>query len=143
MAIGKKSSTTTNIIGEDSYFNGRFFINGSLRIDGKFEGRTLQADQLHVGASGKIKTDITVSSIVVEGIVIGNIVARKRIMLLPTARILGNLKTPELIIQNGVILEGACMISHDLKSSARQFIENGYSHDQLTLQKLFGNNRSS
>jgi len=63
---------------------------------------------------------------VVEGLVIGNIKASTRVMLLPTARILGDIRTPELIIQNGVILEGRCIISNDLNQSARTLIENLY-----------------
>ena len=42
MALVRTASEVTNsTIGENSYFNGRFFINGSLKIDGKFEGKSL------------------------------------------------------------------------------------------------------
>jgi len=51
-------------------------------------------------------------------------------MLLPTAKIYGDIKTPELIIQNGVILEGRCMISNDLKHSAKEIIETEYNKDK-------------
>ncbi|MCB1326914.1 MAG: polymer-forming cytoskeletal protein [Spirochaetales bacterium] len=139
MALVKTASEVTNsTIGENSYFSGRFFINGSLKIDGKFEGKSLQADQLYIGVTGRVKTNVTASSVIVEGIIVGNIVARNRVMLLPTARILGDISTPELIIQNGVILEGRCMISNDLKHSARQYIEGEYGRDNLTLERLFG-----
>ena len=144
MALVKTASDVTNsMIGENSYFSGRFFINGSLKIDGKFEGKSLQADQLYIGATGRVKTNITATSIIVEGIIIGNIVARNRVMLLPTARILGDISTPELIIQNGVILEGRCMISNDLKHSAKQYIDSEYSRDNLSLEKLFGKQKAS
>ncbi|MBW7859406.1 MAG: polymer-forming cytoskeletal protein, partial [Leptonema sp. (in: Bacteria)] len=127
MAIVKTASDVTNsTIGENSYFSGRFFINGSLKIDGKFEGKSLQADQLYIGATGRVKTNITATSVIVEGIIVGNITARNRVMLLPTARILGDISTPELIIQNGVILEGRCMISNDLKHSAKDYINAEY-----------------
>lgn len=144
MAIVKNVSDVTNsTIGENSYFSGRFFINGSLKIDGKFEGKSLQADQLYIGATGRVKTNITATSVIVEGIIIGNIVARNRVMLLPTARILGDISTPELIIQNGVILEGRCMISNDLKHSARDYINAEYNRDNLTVDRLFGKEKAS
>ncbi len=139
MALVKNQTEVTNsTIGENSYFSGKFFINGSLKIDGKFEGKSLQADQLYIGVSGKVKTNITATNVIVEGIVVGNITARNRVMLLPTSKILGDIKTPELIIQNGVILEGRCMISNDLKHSAKDLIELEYSKDSLNLEKLFG-----
>ncbi|EMG23691.1 polymer-forming cytoskeletal domain protein [Leptospira interrogans serovar Copenhageni str. LT2050] len=56
MALVKNSSEVTNsTIGENSYFSGKFFINGSLKIDGKFEGKSLQAEQLYIGVTGKVK----------------------------------------------------------------------------------------
>jgi len=138
MALGKTSSELTNsTIGENSYFSGRFYINGSLKIDGKFEGKSLQAEQLYIGATGRVRTNITASYVNVEGVIIGNIIARNRVMLLPTARVLGDISTPELIIQNGVILEGRCMISHDLKHSAKNYIETEYGKDNLSMEKLF------
>lgn len=139
MALVKNQTEVTNsTIGENSYFTGKFFINGSLKIDGKFEGKSLQAEQLYIGTTGKVKTNITASSVIVEGIVIGNIVARNRVMLLPTSKILGDIRTPELIIQNGVILEGRCTISNDLKHSAKELIDLEYGKDNLSLEKLFG-----
>ena len=138
MALVKSSQEITNsTIGPNSYFTGRFFINGSLKIDGKFEGKSLQAEQLYIGVTGKVKTNILANSVIVEGVIIGNITARNRVMLLPTAKILGDIRTPELIIQNGVILEGRCMIAHDLKTSAKNIIEVEYTKDNLQENSLF------
>ncbi len=127
MAITKSGGdSASNIIGANSYFTGKFIINGSLRVDGHFEGKYLQADQLYIGPTGKIRTNINATSVIVEGLVLGNINATNRVLLMPTAKILGDIKTPELIIQNGVILEGRCTISNDLKSSAKDLLEAEY-----------------
>lgn len=115
-----------SLIGEKSSFEGKFAIKGNLRIDGKFEGTCLQVEHLQVGAKGRVKTDITATSIVVEGIVIGNLTASARILLLSTARVLGNIKTPELIIQEGVVLKGACTISHFEIENTKTYIESLY-----------------
>jgi cytoskeletal protein CcmA (bactofilin family) len=112
-----------SIIGENSIFEGRYAIKGSLRIDGRFEGESLFVDQLMVGAKGRVRTDITATSVVIEGIVIGNISASRRILLLSTARVLGDIETPELIIQEGVILEGRCTISHMQIKNTKEYIE--------------------
>ena len=113
-------------IGESSFFEGSFAVKGSLKVDGKFEGEILLVDQLHVGPKAKVKTDISATSIVVEGIIMGNISASRRILLLSTARVLGDLKTPELIIQDGVVLEGRCTISHFKIDNTRQYIQELY-----------------
>jgi cytoskeletal protein CcmA (bactofilin family) len=114
-------------IGEESFFEGRFAIRGSMRIDGRFEGQALQVDQLQIGPKARVKTNIFATSVVVEGIVVGNISASRRILLLSTARVLGDMKTPELIIQDGVVLEGRCTISHVQIENTQQYIESLYS----------------
>lgn len=120
MQIDIEANTT---IGEDSFFEGRFAIQGSLRIDGRFEGQALLVDQLQVGPKGKVKATIIATSVVVEGIIVGNVSASRRVLLLATARVLGDIKTPELIIQDGVILEGRCTISHVQIENTPQYIE--------------------
>jgi cytoskeletal protein CcmA (bactofilin family) len=118
-------------IGEDSLLEGRFLVKGNMRIDGTFEGKALQVDQLQIGAKAKVKTNINATSVVVEGLVIGNIAATRRILLLSTARVLGDLKTPELIIQDGVILEGRCTISHVRIDDTRAYIESLYERKRV------------
>jgi cytoskeletal protein CcmA (bactofilin family) len=90
----------------------------------------LLVDQLEVGSKARVKTNISATSVVVEGIVIGNIAASKRILLLATARVLGDLKTPELIIQDGVILEGRCTISHVRLDDTQGYIQSLYDRKQ-------------
>lgn len=137
MAITKSGGDIAdNVIGENSYFNGKFIINGSLRIDGRFEGKYLQAEQLYVGPNGKVKTNINAVSLIIEGLIIGNINASNRVLLMPTAKILGDIKTPELIIQNGVILEGRCTISNDLRSSAKDLIEVEYDKNKIIPEEF-------
>jgi len=117
-------------IGSDSYFGGRFLVKGNMRIDGTFEGKVLLVDQLEIGAKARVKTNISATSVVVEGLVIGNISASRRILLLATARVLGDLKTPELIIQDGVILEGRCTISHVRIDDTQAYIESLFNKKQ-------------
>jgi len=116
----------SSTIGEKSHFEGSFAVRGSLKIDGRFEGEILLVDQLQIGPKARVKTNITATSVVVEGIVVGDIAASRRILLLSTARVLGNLKTPELIIQDGVVLEGRCTISHFQIGNTREYIESLY-----------------
>ena len=97
-----------------------------MRIDGKFEGKALAVDQLQIGQKGRVKTNIQATSVVVEGIVIGNITASRRILLLATARVLGDIRTPELIIQDGVILEGRCTISHIQTANTKEHLQSLY-----------------
>ena len=54
------------------------------------------------------------------------VTSSRRILLLSTARVLGDIKTPELIIQDGVILEGRCTISHVQIENTPEYIQGLY-----------------
>ncbi len=137
------SDSSNTLIGENSYFTGKFHINGSLRIDGRFEGKYLKADQLYIGTGGKLKTNIDAVSVIVEGMIIGNINATSRVLLMPTARILGDIRTPELIIQNGVVLEGRCTISNDIKISSKDLIESEYQKNRVVPEEFSDDKKSA
>lgn len=138
MAIVKSTGDlSTNVIGEKSYFTGSFNINGSLRIDGRFEGKSLKADQLYIGVDGKVKTNIEAVSVIVEGLIMGNINATSRVLLMPTAKVFGDIRTPELIIQNGVLLEGRCTIANDLRTSAVDVIKAEYEKNRIIPEEIF------
>ena len=138
MAIVKSTGDlSTNVIGEKSYFTGSFNINGSLRIDGRFEGKSLKADQLYIGVDGKVKTNIDAVSVIVEGLIMGNINATSRVLLMPTAKVYGDIRTPELIIQNGVLLEGRCSIANDLRTSAGDVIKAEYEKNKIIPEDIF------
>jgi cytoskeletal protein CcmA (bactofilin family) len=124
--MGEEANST---IGLTSHFEGKFAVKGAIRIDGKFEGDALIVDKVFIGPKGKVKSNIKASSVVVEGILIGNIHATNRVLLLPTSRILGDIQTPELIIQNGTILKGRCTISHDSQQDAKELVESLYDQE--------------
>ncbi|MBN8218298.1 MAG: polymer-forming cytoskeletal protein [Spirochaetes bacterium] len=118
-----------NLIGPKSFFQGRLHVNGSLRIEGRFEGPDLEVENLVIGRHGRVKTKIRAGSCIVEGVLIGSIDATVRVILTPTARILGDISTPELIIQNGVVFEGGCSIKAIGEKSTRQTLEQLYATD--------------
>lgn len=100
-----------SIIGEGSEFKGEFKINGLLRIDGIFRG-TIETDgKVLIGQSGEAITDIKARVVIVGGIVRGNIFATERVVLLSTGHVEGNIMTPGLVMEEGVIFEGNCTIN--------------------------------
>jgi len=116
------SSEINTIIGKNSYFKGVFSLKGALKVEGCYEGENLNVESVFITATGKIKSNINAGTVVVEGIIIGNIEAKNRVMLMPTSRILGEIRTPELIIQNGAILEGVCVIAPSTATNPREGI---------------------
>ena len=128
------SLESNSIIGEGSYFKGEFTLQGTLRVDGCYEGEKLEVDNIIIGQTGKIKSNVKSVSAVIEGIVIGNIEASSRVMLMPTSRVLGEIRTPELIIQNGVVLEGLCVVAPNPQTNPKETILSLYNSEKLNLE---------
>jgi cytoskeletal protein CcmA (bactofilin family) len=117
-------------IGEHASFSGKFLNNQVLTIDGRFEGERIDVNELFIGKTGKVKSGIKANYVIVEGIVIGDIEAGNRVILMPSAKVLGKITTNELIIQKGVIFEGTCVILNQADpETTRSDIQRLYEQD--------------
>ncbi len=121
-----KNDTSNCVIGEGSVFNGRFYVNGSILIEGKFQGDIRTDDQLIVGPTGKVKTDIVARRVTVAGTLIGNITASEEVSLLHTGKVLGNISTPKLIVEPGVVTDGMVTITSGQTDDAKKVIEESF-----------------
>lgn len=101
------------IIGANSSFEGNFKITGAIHVAGTFIGDSLNANAVYVFPSGKISATVKAESVFVEGVIEGSIYATSRVFLSPGAHIIGDIYTPELITQKGVILDGHCRIQQE------------------------------
>jgi cytoskeletal protein CcmA (bactofilin family) len=131
----KNETGMNSLIGEGSMFEGKFFINGSLQIDGRFEGEIKTRDQLIVGSTGRVKTDIVAKRVVVGGTLIGNIDAEEEVQLLSTGKVLGNIRAPRVHIEDGVVVKGEVSISAGPDQDVKKIIEEAFGTGQ-TLDDL-------
>ena len=137
-----KNENTNCIIGEGSVFNGRFYVNGSILIEGKFEGDIKTDDQLIVGPTGKVRTDIIAKRVTIAGTLIGNIIASEEVNLLQSGKVLGNITTPKLTIEPGVITEGKVTITSGHSENLKSIIQESFGEE---AEKIFNslNSKSS
>lgn len=123
----KQEGSINSIIGEGSVFQGKFYVNGSIQIDGKFEGEISTNDQVFIGETGKVKTDVLrARSVVVSGVVIGGIETQESVKLTETGRVLGNIITPQLELKPGVILKGEVIVTAGQKKDVDKILEDAY-----------------
>ena len=113
------TSLLNSIIGEGTSFKGEFDLNGLLRIDGDFFGTIRTQGQIIVGLNGRARCNIYAESVVVGGMVSGNIFATDKVVILSTGLMIGNISTPRLIIEEGVTYNGNCRISGTRVASGR------------------------
>jgi cytoskeletal protein CcmA (bactofilin family) len=101
------ASTDLNaLLGRGSEFEGKLTFEGTVRIDGKFTGSIVTGDVLVVGEGAKISAEISCGTIIVHGEITGNIRAKNSIELHHPAKMRGNIETPSLMVEKGVLFEG-------------------------------------
>src|SRR5437773_5124445 len=93
------------LLGRGTSFEGKLTFEGTVRIDGKLTGEIFSDDVLVVGEGAEVKAKIEVGTLIVEGSVEGNVRAAKLVELHAPARVRGNLETPQLFIDKGVMFE--------------------------------------
>ena len=96
------------LLGRGSEFEGKLTFEGTVRIDGKFNGTIVTNDVLVVGEGAKVAAEISCGTIIVHGEINGNVKAKNAVELHHPARMKGNLETPSLMIEKGVAFEGQC-----------------------------------
>ena len=102
-----------SIIGEGTTLRGEFELDGLLRIDGVFFGKVVTNGKVLVGKNGKAECDIIAGTVVIGGKVKGEVIAMERITLLSTGELIGTIRTPRLVIEEGVVFDGTCEIIED------------------------------
>jgi|WetSurMetagenome_2_1015567.scaffolds.fasta_scaffold512989_1 cytoskeletal protein CcmA (bactofilin family) len=100
-----------SIIGEGTRFKGEFDLNGLLRIDGDFTGTIRTKGKVLVGKNGRAECTLHAGTVVIGGVVRGEVFAMEKVIILSTGLVLGNITTPRLIVEEGVILHGSCRIT--------------------------------
>lgn len=100
-----------SIVGEGAFFSGDISLGGLFRVDGDFTGTIEKADKVLVGKNGRAKCLVNAGTVVIGGVVKGDIRATEKVVVLSTGMVLGNIKTPRLLVEEGVILNGKCSIA--------------------------------
>jgi len=95
-------------MGEGAVFNGSLSFEGTVRIDGKFEGQVNTDDTLIIGETGHLRAEIFAGTVICLGRVEGTIIASKKVEIHSNSRVAGNIKSPALYIELGGILDGSC-----------------------------------
>lgn len=94
------------LLGPGSVIEGKVSFQGQVRIDGTFTGEITTTDLLIIGEQAKVAAEISCGSAVVSGEVTGNIKASESVELHMPARVRGDIATPSLSIDRGVVFNG-------------------------------------
>lgn len=123
--VSLKTDDITTILGRGSEFEGKLNFEGTLRIEGVFSGEIHSDSVLVVGEGARISAEINIGTIIINGEVKGNIRATQGVEIRGAGRVVGNMETPSLTIEKGVIFEGNCKMQNlGSKTTAPTFATN-------------------
>jgi cytoskeletal protein CcmA (bactofilin family) len=118
--VAEDHAEITAFLGKGTEFKGVLSFEGTIRVDGKVDGEVVSKDTLIAGDEAFLQGEISVGTIISSGRIAGNISASQKVHILAPGIIEGNIKTPKLIIEDGVTFDGKCEMASQRKSSSDQ-----------------------
>ena len=106
-----KTDAVSGFLGSQTEFAGKLCFSGVVHLDGTFHGEIISRGTLVVGSESVVTAHIYSNILKIAGEVHGDLTASEKIELYPPARVYGNIRTPSLIVEEGVIFEGTCRMS--------------------------------
>jgi cytoskeletal protein CcmA (bactofilin family) len=97
-------------LGPECELEGKLRFRGWLRIEGVVVGELI-GDNLVVGPTGRVKADLSIGQLVVEGQVEGTVHASQAVEIRHRGQLRGEVETPSLFIDRGVVFEGRCRVT--------------------------------
>ncbi len=107
------TNVINSIIGYGTVFTGDLDLTGLLKIDGDFSGSVKAEGKVLIGHTGRAKCSIFAGTVVVGGIVKGDIYAEDRVVVLSTGMVIGNIRAPKLVMEEGVLFNGELTITQN------------------------------
>jgi cytoskeletal protein CcmA (bactofilin family) len=108
-----EESTVNGFIDKGSFIRGDLSFEETFRIDGRFEGKIRSGSELILGDDADVNAEIEVGRLTVNGKLKGSVHATERVELLAGARVLGDISTPVLRIEEGAHFEGSCQMGKE------------------------------
>jgi cytoskeletal protein CcmA (bactofilin family) len=127
------ATTSSSCISKGARISGKVDFGEMARIEGEAEGE-ITGDYIEIAASAVVMARITANTLKVSGQVNGEIVARKRIELLPTARLHCTIISPTLVVTEGAQFDGDIKMPNG-QTSSPELEPNESNETELPLSK--------
>lgn len=101
------STDIETIIGKNTVIKGVISGNGNIRIDGKIEGEIDSGGDVVIGDQGQVTASIKAVNVLISGTVNGNVQASGKLSISSTGRLVGDVDTALLSIDEGATFKGS------------------------------------
>lgn len=109
----------STLLGNKTELEGDFSAAGSTRIDGTINGNVTIQGTVIIGAEGKVNGNVTADGAVIGGEVLGDVTVTEKLEILATAKILGDITTKILVIDEHAVFQGNCNMNQEIPNVKR------------------------
>ena len=102
----ENSETSMVMLGPNDRLIGELHIEGNLRVSGTLEGQIEATGDIDVAEAAKVKASVAGREVNVSGQVSGPVVASKKLMIGKSGSVVGDVRVPRLVMQDGATLSG-------------------------------------
>lgn len=113
MALRTDDISINTIIGKGSSISGNMKVNGFIRIDGDIDGSLETDGNVIVGENARIRGDLTAKSVIIGGIIKGNIKANESVKILADAAVIGDVISRKVQVDGSALIHGHCISIKD------------------------------
>lgn len=99
------AAVAATIIARDSSFSGKLKSEGSVRVEGAFDGELEAAKSIYIAENARANAQLKASEVVIAGAFDGQVECENRLHLAPTARAKGRIKTAVLVVEEGAVVD--------------------------------------
>lgn len=103
-----KADVIETIVGLNTEIEGSIISQGSLRVDGILKGDVSIKGNLIIGDKGSLEGGVTANNVVVAGQIIGNVTALEKIEINKTGKVVGDIFSKFVVIEEGSEFTGYC-----------------------------------
>src|SRR5471030_2998857 len=124
LIVPATNSAVTGVIDHGCEFEGKLCFQGTVRIGGTFRGEIFTPDTLIVAEGARVYGQIEAGTVIISGEVNGIVRAKHRVEIHHPAVFRGDILTPSLSVDEGVIFEGSSKMAHEPTPPTRSFLTN-------------------
>ncbi|MBS7295175.1 MAG: polymer-forming cytoskeletal protein [Treponema sp.] len=106
MALKLDDISINTLLGNGSFISGDIKVNGFVRVDGDIDGNLETDGNIIIGENAKIRGNIVGKSVIVGGIVLGNIFADESVKLMVNSAVMGDIVSHKVQIEDTAKFHG-------------------------------------
>ena len=122
LSVPATLAEVSGVLDHGCEFEGKLCFQGTVRIGGSFKGEIFTPDTLVISEGARVNGQIEAGVVIISGEMNGTVRAKHRVEIHRPAIFRGDILTPSLSVDEGVIFEGSSKMAHTPAAPTKSFL---------------------